>query len=233
MKRIAFLSLMLLTVASLKVSAQSSTTQTREVSGFSTIAAGGPFNVHIKLDGTESLKIDADADIINDIETTVENGTLKIHFKDHENRHRNIHKADIYITAKSLNALLNAGSGSMKVDGMISTDKFKVILSGSGDISTAVKSNELHAVISGSGSISLNGSADDADMVVTGSGQIQGKELKVQSASVAITGSGDVRIAADKKVTAHITGSGNVIYSGNADEVNSRYTGSGRVTKEN
>jgi hypothetical protein len=236
MKRLSFtlLSIMLFSVTALKALAQESSTQTRQVSGFNAIASAGPFNVHIKLDGTESVKVDADANIINDIETVVENNTLKIKFKDHEYRHyKNIHKAEVYISAKSLYALINSGSGSMKVDRMISTDDFKVVLSGSGSISTSVKSDGLHATISGSGSIKLNGRTSDADIVITGSGEIEGRDLKTESAKVMITGSGSVYLTADKSLTAHITGSGNVVYSGNASVVNSRYTGSGRVTKAN
>src|ERR1700759_10807 len=126
MKRITFtlLSLMLLAAVSFKASAQS-TTENRQVSGFSSVASAGPFNVYIKMDGTESLKIDADADVIKDIETVVEDGTLKIKFKDHENWHHNIKKADVYVTAKSLSALANSGSGAIKVDGVISTSNFK------------------------------------------------------------------------------------------------------------
>jgi hypothetical protein len=230
MKRLAFtlLSVMLLSVAAINASAQ----QSREVSGFNAVASAGPFNVHIKLDGTESVKVDADANIINEIETVVENGTLKIKFKDHENwRHNNIHKAEIYVTAKSLNSLVNSGSGSMNVDGMISTNNFKVVLSGSGSISTSVKSDGLQATISGSGSIKLNGRTSDADIVITGSGEIEGRGLKTESAKVMITGSGSVYLAAEKSITAHITGSGNVNYTGNASVVNTRYTGSGRVNK--
>ena len=234
MKRIAFtlLSLMLLTAASIKVSAQSNT-ETRQVSGFTAVASGGPFNVHIKLDGTESLKIDADADIIKDIETVVENGTLKIQFKDRHFRHENFHKADVYVTAKTLNALTAAGSGSMKVDGTISTSNFKIVLSGSGDVSTAVKSETLKAILTGSGSINLNGNTSDADFTISGSGQINGKELKTQTAKAGITGSGDVYVAAEKTVSAWITGSGNVVYSGSATIASVRTTGSGRVSKEN
>lgn len=231
MKRITFtlLSLMILTAVSISALAQG---QKREVSGFTTVASAGPFYVHIKLDGTESLKIDADANIINDIETVVENGTLKIKFKNRENYHRNINKIDVYVTAKSLEGLINSGSGTIKVDGTISTANFKVVLSGSGNVSTGVKSDDLKAIISGSGSINLNGSTGDADIVVTGSGQVHGKELKTQSAKVVITGSGDVFLIADKSISAHITGSGGVVYSGNASVVDTRYTGSGRVTKE-
>src|ERR1700712_2134619 len=105
MKKIAFtlLSVMLLAVAAINASAQES----RTVSGFDAVASAGPFAVHIKLDGTESVKVDADANIINEIETVVEDHTLKIRFKNRERDYdRNeIHKADIYVTAKSLNEL--------------------------------------------------------------------------------------------------------------------------------
>ena len=232
MKRLSclILSAAIIALVSIKVSAQS---QTRSVSGFNSIASAGPFNVYVKLDGNESVKVEADADIINDIETVVEDNTLKIRFKDREYRHHDIHKAEVYVEAKSLNALLNSGSGGLKVDGMITTESFKAILSGSGNISTSVKSGNVHAVISGSGSIKLSGNAEDANFVITGSGEISGKGLKTSAVTATITGSGNIYIEAEKSVTARITGSGSVIYSGNANEMNSRYTGSGRVTREN
>src|ERR1700754_1047972 len=166
MKRLSFtlLSIMLLSLAVISASAQ----ETRQVSGFDAAASAGSFNVYIKMGGTESVKVDADASIISEIETVVEGHTLKIRFKDREGRHNhNYRKADVYVTAKSLNSLPNSGSGSMKVDGTISTDDFKVVLSGSGDISTAVKSDALHAVISGSGSIKLSGSTGDGNFRIS------------------------------------------------------------------
>lgn len=206
--------------------------QSRSVSGFSGVASAGPFNVHIKIDGRESVRVDADADVINDIETVVEDNTLKIRFKDHEYRHHNIHKAEVYVEAKSLDELTNSGSGYIKVDGVIDAENFKAVLSGSGNISTAVKSSGLHAVISGSGSINLSGSTGSADLVVTGSGEIEGKNLKTNLSTATITGSGNIYVIAEKSVSAHITGSGSVFYSGNATMVNSHTTGSGRVTKD-
>lgn len=235
MKRVVFsiLSIMLLSAAAIKVSAQESSVQNRQVSGFNAVASSGPFNVHIKLDGTESVKVDADSNIINDIETVVEDNTLKIRFKDRDHRRyeQNVHKAEVYVSAKSLNALVNSGSGSTNVDGVINADDFKVVLSGSGSVNTSVKSGELHATISGSGSIKLNGSTGDAKIMISGSGQVEAKNLKTESANVVITGSGNVYVKAEKSVSAHITGSGNVEYSGNASVVDSRSIGSGRVNK--
>jgi hypothetical protein len=235
MKRVIFtiLSIVLLSAAAIKVSAQESSVQNRQVSGFNAIASSGPFNVHIKLDGTEGVKVDADSNIINDIETVVEGNTLKIRFKDRDHRRyeQNVHKAEVYVSAKSLNALVNSGSGSTNVDGVINADDFKVVLSGSGSVNTSIKSGELHATISGSGSIKLNGSTGDAKIMISGSGQVEAKNLKTESANVVITGSGNVYVKAEKSVSAHITGSGNVEYSGNASVVDSRSIGSGRVNK--
>jgi len=238
MKKLAFilLSATLLVAATIKASAQDVSTQNRQVSGFSAVSSGGPFNVHIKMDGTESVKVEADTKFINEIETVVEGNTLRIQFKDHRwsSRYNDLHKAEIYVSAKALNTLINSGSGHMEVEGTIATSgEFKVVLSGSGSINTSVKSGELHAVITGSGSIRINGRTGDADMVISGSGQIEGKDLKTESAKAVITGSGNVFISAEKSVSAHITGSGSVIYSGNASVIDTRTIGSGRVSKAN
>src|SRR5260221_11413273 len=115
----------LLITATLKVSAQSE--QTREVSGFNSIASSGPFDVHGKINGTESLKLKANQDIINEIETVVENGTLEIKFKHHHDRnYDNTGRIDVYVTAKSLSAVANAGSGSIKIDGVVHGENVKL-----------------------------------------------------------------------------------------------------------
>jgi len=238
MKKLAFtlLSSALLIATTIKASAQDVSTQNRSVSGFSAIASGGPFNVHIKMGGNESVKVEADTKFIDEIETVVEGNTLKIQFKDHRwsNRYNNIHKAEIYVSARALNSLTNSGSGHMEVEGTISTpDEFKTVLSGSGNINATIKSDGLRAKISGSGSIRLKGSCGEADLGISGSGQIEARDLKAQAVSAGITGSGSIYITAEKTVSAHITGSGNVIYAGNATTTDTRTVGSGRVSRAN
>jgi hypothetical protein len=234
MKRLAYtiFAAILVIAVSFKASAQSG--ESRQVSGFSKLASSGPFDVHVNINGTESLKISAGSDIIHEIETVVEDGTLKIKFK-HHHEWGGDHdgKIDVYVTAKSLSSLINSGSGSIRVEGAaVSGDNVEMILSGSGDIESTVKSGNLHATISGSGSIHLKGTADETKVVISGSGEVKGKELKTNSASVVITGSGSAYFTADKTVSAHIVGSGNVIYSGSATITDSRTIGSGSVSKE-
>jgi hypothetical protein len=233
MKKITYsiFAVFLLIAAAKNTFAQSE--QKREVSGFNSIASGGPFHVHVKIDGTESLRLTGDASVLNEIETVVENERLKIKFKHDHNWNDDDHKGEIniYVTAKSLSALANAGSGTMTVDGVLSGDNVKLILSGSGSITSSVKSEGLHINISGSGSVHLNGSSHDATISIAGSGEMLGKEFKTNTASVSIAGSGNAYFAADNSITAHIVGSGSVIYSGSANISDSRTVGSGSIRK--
>ncbi|ASU36033.1 head GIN domain-containing protein [Mucilaginibacter xinganensis] len=234
MKRIAYtlFAAVLLSSATLKASAQSE--ESRQVSGFNSIASGGAFDVHVKINGTESLKIQGDADAVKEIETKVEDGHLQVKFRHHDNwNHENYGPIHIYITAKSLSGLANAGSGSIKVEGTVSGDKVNVVLSGSGSISSAVKAGDFHVVLSGSGSINLTGSADETKISISGSGDVNGKEFKTNTASVAIAGSGNAHLGADKSISASIVGSGNVVYNGNATISDTRTVGSGRLSRQN
>ncbi len=233
MKRIFYtvFAAVLVIAASLRASAQSE--ETRQVSGFNSIASAGPFNVHVNINGTESLKIKAKPEVMKEIETTVEDGRLKIKFKHHENwDDHDMGNIDIYVTAKALSSLANAGSGSIKVEGTVSGSNVNIELSGSGNIETSIKSGNLHAAISGSGVITLKGSADDTKVSISGSGDLKAKGLRTNSVSVNIAGSGSTYITADKTVSASIAGSGNVVYSGNATISSSHTAGSGSISKE-
>lgn len=232
MKKISFtlFAIILFAAAALKSSAQ--TEQTRQVSGFSSVASSGSFNVHVKIDGTESLKISADKDIIDDIETVAKDGTLRIGFKNSFAWHRNMGKVDIYVTAKALSGLSNSGSGSIKVDGELHGSNIDLHVSGSGSITASAKSETLNAHISGSGSIALTGNTNDAKLEITGSGQLNGKEFKTGSANVRLSGSGSAYINADKTISAHISGSGSLVYRGSATITDSCTSGSGRIRKE-
>jgi hypothetical protein len=207
------------------------TSQNRHVADFDAVSSSGPFSVKVTINGTESVKVEADDDIINEIETVVEDNTLRIRWKQpHDREHHNIHKAEIYVSAKKLSGIINNGSGNINVEGSVDAEQVNTVLNGSGSISASVKSGKLQAAIHGSGSIKLNGQATDVNIAVSGSGQFDAKQLKTQHAAINISGSGNVYLNAEKELSGTIAGSGNVIYTGNA-AVASTTIGSGRVRR--
>lgn len=204
----------------------------RQVSGFSEITVSGRHNVYITMSNTESLRLEGDADAINEIETKVENGVLKIRNKKQVNNRswNKSGKVDIYIQAKSLSNLVLSGSGNVEVNGKVKSANLNNTISGSGSISLNIDVENYNAVISGSGEIDAKGNAKNARITIAGSGDFDGSNLKTSNASAKVSGSGDISIIANKQLDALMSGSGDIRYGGNAS-VNSTKSGSGNISK--
>lgn len=204
----------------------------RRVSGFSGITVSGRHNVYITMSNTESLRLEGDADAINEIETKVENGVLKIRNKKQINNRRwnNTGKVNIYIQAKNLNNLVLSGSGDVEVNGKVKSANLNNTISGSGSISINIDAGNYNAVISGSGEISAKGNAKNARITIAGSGDFDGSSLKTSNANAKVSGSGDISLIADKQLEAIMSGSGDIRYGGNAS-VKSTKSGSGNISK--
>jgi hypothetical protein len=66
---------------------------------------------------------------------------------------------------------------------------------------------------------------------ISGSGNADCGDLISDDATVRISGSGDVKLNANRSVDGNISGSGNISYKGSATEVKKHVSGSGKVTK--
>jgi Putative auto-transporter adhesin, head GIN domain len=206
--------------------------QVRQVSGFSKIGNGGSFAVHVKIDGTESLKIvGGDQATVAKIETVVRGGELEVRWKQGSEPHNYSGRIDVYVTAKVLTGLSNAGSGSLEVDGVVKGGTVDVGLAGSGTIKATVDAGKLNVDLSGSGMTTLKGKANSTHIDIAGSGGLSGESLSTDAVDAEIAGSGNAHIEANKTVSASIVGSGSLYYSGAATIKSSNIVGSGRVKK--
>jgi hypothetical protein len=90
-------------------------TEDRHLTGFSAVNVAGSFDVYITQGSSESVKVDAPADIIGRIVTEVEGGTLKIYTKREDNSNWSWHdkKVVIYVAIKDVNNITLAGSGDI------------------------------------------------------------------------------------------------------------------------
>lgn len=209
------------------------TTETREVKNFDAIASSGSFNILVKIDGTESLKLEGNSEDLEKIETVVENGILKIKTKKVNGENWNwkfTGRINVYISAKQLNSLAMNGSGSIKVDGKMDASSVALKVNGSGMINTAIKAENANVSVNGSGNINVSGDVDELKVSIAGSGSMYGNALKSSESSVKIAGSGNASFGVEKSLNASIAGSGSVKYSGNPT-LNVSKAGSGSVSK--
>lgn len=178
-----------------------------EIEDFTGVGLGIPAEVTITKGSSNTIRIQAQPNILDNIKRKVKDGTLGLEFD------RNVRKSlpiKVFLEMDQITNLAIGGSGGITVE-----DRFEDL-------------DRLELAIGGSGSIALSGQGRRAEMSVAGSGNMNCPELKVDRAEVSIAGSGDVTIHVVERLEVSIAGSGDVRYRG-TPEVESSIVGSGDV----
>lgn len=189
-------------------------TETRNVKNFYGVSVSGSSKIFIIQGNTFDVQVKAYENLLPSLTTIVEDGTLKIAYKNNANISND--NSEITITMPSLTGLTLAGDGSINTKGQfIGTDNFVINASGSGTISME------------------NGSANNLRVTISGSANVKTFAFPVQRAEVSVSGSGNAEINVAKTLNATISGSGNIYYKGAAESITTKITGSGKVVNSN
>lgn len=205
-------------------------TETRKEGNFTKISSAGSFDVEVSQDSVCSIQVEAESNLIDLVITTVEDGKLKIKFKD---RYSYSTKKGILIKLKvrNLEQISMAGAGKISSTNQLKIDdKLKLSIAGSGNIDLDINAPIVDADIAGSGDIILTGQTRDAYLDIAGSGSYKCEGLLSEKTKVHIAGSGSAKVYAENKLDVHVAGSGDVFYKGSA-VVTKKIAGSGDVKK--
>lgn len=187
--------------------------ETRPVSGFHAISMGIAMDLDVVQDGTESLTLEGDPDVLSRIDTSVWNGTLEFQYKPHSRieSHGRVHGV---VHARRMDGIALSGSGNVRAPSL-EADSLALSISGSGDMDIArIAAKRASLSISGSGNLGAAGKADDLEVRISGSGAVKAPRLETQRAQVNIAGSGNATVWAKQQLAAAISGVGNVRYYG-------------------
>ncbi len=148
-------------------------TESRNASGFDRIEARGFGDVSITQDGTESLTVEADDNVMEYITTEVKGRTLELGFED--TLIVSPTRLTFSLHLKDLVGVNISGSGNIEAES-IETDRLEIKISGSGD-ATVWTTESLDVDISGSGSVNYYGQPS-VNSSTSGSGQIRSRGNK-------------------------------------------------------
>lgn len=192
-------------------------TETRDVSGFHAIEVSYPAQVVVKQGAKESIKIEADDNLLPELLTQVKGGVLEISYKRHNTRYVNpTRPVNITIVVKELDDVEFTSAGELIINNLES-DELDISLSGAGNLElNDIAVRDLHVSLSGAGSMSASGQADSLDMNISGFGDFKGGNLHSRDALVNISGAGSSTVWVDDNLTAQISGAGSVSYYGSA-----------------
>lgn len=203
--------------------------ETRAVKDFRAIQVSYPAEVLVKQGAQESLKIEAEDNLMPNLKTEVRNGTLDIFYRREGGKHVNPTKTvKITVTVKDLADVEFNSAGELIVQ-KLKTDKLDVSLSGAGNVELDdVQARALQVSLSGAGSATASGVADDLQLTISGFGDFKGGDLHNKNARVSISGAGSATVWADDELSAEISGAGSVSYYG-SPSVDRRISGVGGV----
>jgi len=207
-------------------------TETRNVSGFTSITLAGIGNLYLTQGAAESVRIEAEDNLIPYFDTTVVGSSLKIGIKD---QYMGIslqptRPVKFHVTLPKLEAVTLAGSGNIFA-GKVQAGAFGIALLGSGNMSAdALTVTNLDMHLSAWGNISLGTvSASQVTANIAGSGDIQVDALTAAKVTSKTAGSGNISLGGKViEQSAQILGSGDYQAGGlKSDTATVQVTGSG------
>lgn len=203
--------------------------ETREASGFSAVRLALPGTVVLRQADTHLVSVEADDNLLPEIETVVERESLVIRFR------RGINPTGratirLLVSAPSFSALSIAGSGEIVAESL-RTPALSISIAGSGDAKIdRLEAESLTAAIAGSGDVKVAGRADELSLKIAGSGDVVAGSLDTKRAKVSVSGSGDAVLLVRESLSVSIAGSGDVRYHGDP-QVTRKVAGSGSVKR--
>jgi len=174
----------------------------RRVPAFAAVSVSSGMRATVEIGPQKPVHIESDAETLALIETTVEDGTLKIGFSPHHWRHGD-HSVRITIQTPRLESVAASG-GSIVQAAFTRANQSSIQASGGSEITAKdVDAGTLAVEGSGGSVLRVAGSSDAIDLQLSGGSQLHGRDFSTRDAS--IQGSGGS--GAELKVTGKITGS--------------------------
>jgi hypothetical protein len=183
-------------------------TQARSLPPFTGLELASGNNVIVQVGASQSVIVHGDSNLLRRVTTRVRSGRLVI-----GTIPGNISaKTPMFVTVSvpSLNRVRLQGAGNISLTG-INSPSLTVALPGSGNIDATGTTMKLNVTISGEGNALL-------------------RQLVARDAKAVISGDGSIVLTAAHSLSARVSGSGAVVYSGNPPHLTQRVTGSGTIS---
>jgi hypothetical protein len=205
-------------------------TGTRDVSGFDKVSVSGGGELVIIQDGTESVTVETDDNLMQYVVAEVRGGTLNLSLDN--NGMSNFSPTHLVFTVhvKNLTGVTTSGAWDF-IAAEIDTDNLDILVSGTGivDIGT-LTADSLTVNFSGTGELDAAGQVTSLSLTISGTGDVRAADLKSETAEIQISGTGDVLLWVTGSLTVDISGTGTVQYYGNP-QMNINTSGTGDVQR--
>jgi hypothetical protein len=170
--------------------------ETRDVSDIDAVRFTSFGELSIQQGETEGLRLEAEDNVLPEIITEMQHGTLVIRYAERNGqvRVRPTKSIRLVLTVKDLHAVTLSGAGDVNLEGL--------------------QTDRLEATLSGAGSLRAEGAARHLEVVLSGAGGFSGGDLQTETADVTLSGVGNAVVWTTERLNVTISGVGWVEYYG-------------------
>jgi hypothetical protein len=223
--------------------------EVRAANGVSGVDLATMGTLHIEVGDRESLRVEAQDNLMEYLETEVRNGQLRIGTRNRV-RLRSTRPIHYYLTVTGLDTIAISSSGDIEAPdlqaerfsitiastgdlemGDLEADTLTVKTSSSGDVTMGkLNADTLEVNISSTGDLDIaGGEVKTQQVTITSSGRYTAQDLASEEADVRLTSSGSATIWVQDNLKASLSSSGDLRYRGDPT-VDATTTSSGDVT---
>ncbi len=196
----------------------------RPVSNFNKVRFKDFGTLYLAQGEGESLEIEAEAQVLEELSSEVRNGVLTLGIGDDwwERLGKVISsvfsgeqsKVNYYLTVKDLEEINISGNCKLEC-AALKADDLALRVSGLGDLAFAqLDCSQLDVRISGRGEFTAAGRAGQQEVRISGSGEYMAADLASQSVRIVISGQGNATVRVEESLDITISGLGQVNYYG-------------------
>jgi len=200
----------------------------RSISGFTKLDVSGGFEIILTQGRSESLTIEADKKVLNNIKTRVTGKTLEIYTK---GTIRNYSKIRIYLTFKQLESIDLSGAVKLIADQSLQFDRLELDISGACTIEFDMEADRLDLDLSGASKLMLNGYVNHLEADCSGSSKLLLAGLKTKTISLDSSGATTAEFWVTESLDVESSGASSIRYKGEPKSINVDNSGASSVKK--
>ena len=202
--------------------------ENRDVGGITGVELATSGTLHITMGRPTSLRVEAQENLMQYIETDVRGRTLLIHTPPGTDI-RSTRPIKYYLTVEKLDEMVISSDGDIEA-GDLKSDSLSVQINSSGNVSVgSLDGSSLEVRISSSGELKITGGQVGEQRIrLSSSGEYQARDMASATADIDLTSSGSATVRVSDQLSGRLSSSGNIYYVGNP-EVDVRMTSSGKT----
>lgn len=197
--------------------------QTIALPGVTSVEAGASFVVHLTVGDTEQATVHFDDNLTDQVDVTVQDGTLRLGLKPGSNVRNATLSADV--TLRHLDRLTSHGASQVTLVSAPTGPVLQLQTRGISQVTGPVQVDHLVVSEAGASTLTLSGQVSSLSVNAAGVSQLLGADLAVADLDIVLSGESQASVAVSQTLAVMASGVSVLRYSGTPDIIRQQISG--------